>query len=300
MSGWGWRPYVPVAKRRKNGEKNATKLLKKGEKIEPVKINGRTIAKSFWGKAWCEHLESFSDYANRLPRGRTYVRNGSVIHLSIDEGKVTAFVQGSDLYKIAVEIKSVEAKKWKTISEHCSGEVGSVIELMQGKLSDEVMKTITDRDNGLFPKPTEISLKCSCPDSAYLCKHLAAVMYGIGSRLDNEPELLFKLRKVDHMELISKAVIKTSGTGAQKSKSLEGQDLSNLFNIDLDDVGTTTDTMPARGIEKSPRKSTNKLKAVSAKSIPKSKVKSLKGEKAASTLKAKQKGKSKKKNSAIK
>jgi uncharacterized Zn finger protein len=293
MYGWGWRPYVPVAQRRKNGEKAAQKLIKKGEKIEPIKINGRTIAKSFWGKAWCEHLESFSDFANRLPRGRTYVRNGSVIHLKIEEGKVTAFVQGSDLYKIAVEIKSLGTKKWKAISEGCSGEVGSVIELMQGKLSDEVMKTITDRHDGLFPKPKEISLKCSCPDSAYLCKHLAAVMYGIGSRLDNEPELLFRLRNVDHMELISKATIKTSGKGARKSKSLDGQDLSNLFNIDLDDapVGIITDTN--KDTDKSSGKSLKKLKAASSGSNRKPRIKSLKGKKAASSIKATAKAKSK-------
>jgi len=232
--GWGWRPYVPVAERRREGQQAAAKMMKKGEKISPIKVDGRTIAKTFWGKAWCDHLESFSDYANRLPRGRTYVRNGSVIHLQIEEGKVVALVQGSELYKIAIDIKSVDQKKWKAISERCSGEVGSVIELMQGKLSSQVMKTITDQNDGLFPKPKEISLNCSCPDSAYLCKHLAAVMYGIGSRLDKEPDLLFKLRNVDHMELISKANIKTSGKGASKSKALEGQDLSDLFDIDLE------------------------------------------------------------------
>ncbi len=296
MYGWSWRPYVPVAQRRKNGEKAAAKLIKKGEKIEPIKINGRTIAKSFWGKAWCVHLESFSDYANRLPRGRTYVRNGSVIHLKIEEGKVTAFVQGTDLYKIAVEIKSLDTKKWEVISERCSGEVGSVIELMQGKLSDEVMKTITDRHQGLFPKPEEISLKCSCPDSAYLCKHLAAVMYGVGSRLDNEPELLFKLRNVDHMELISNATIKTSGKGVEKSKSLEGQDLSSLFNIELDDAspGIITDTKTVKDPEKRPRKAAKKLKAVSARNVTKLKAKSLKSKKAGSSLKTSEKGKRKK------
>lgn len=238
MYGWGWRPYVSVAERRKNGQQAMKEMIKKGEKIKPVNINGRTIASTFWGKAWCEHLEAFSDYANRLPRGRTYVRNGSVMHLAIEEGKVIAYVQGSDLYKIKIEIKSVDQKKWKSIIEKCSGEISSVIELMQGKLSSGVMKTITNQNEGLFPKPKEIELNCSCPDSAYMCKHVAAVMYGVGSRLDKEPELLFKLRKVDHMELVSKASIKTSiktsGKGASKSKALEGQNLSDLFNIDLE------------------------------------------------------------------
>ncbi len=287
MYRWGWRPYVPVAERRKKGEKAAAKLVKKGEKIEPIKINGRAIAKSFWGRAWCDHLESFSDYANRLPRGRTYVRNGSVIHLKIEEGVVTAFVQGSDLYKISVMIKSVDSKKWKDISKRCSGEMGSVIELMQGRLSNEVMKTITDRQDGLFPKPKEISLKCSCPDSAYLCKHLAAVMYGIGSRLDNEPELLFKLRKVDPLDLINNVAIETSGKGVQKTKSLEGQDLSNLFNIDLDEGDITANTKAVKNKEKIPgKKLSKKLKAVSVRGISKLSTKSLKNKKATSNLKA--------------
>jgi uncharacterized Zn finger protein len=231
---YNYRPYVSVAERRRKAEKAAAKMNKKGEKMTPIRIDGRTIAKTFWGKAWCDHLESFSDYENRLPRGRTYVRNGSVIHLSIDKGKIEALVQGSSLYKIKIEISSVESKRWQQILNNCSGQIDSVIELLQGKLSSGVMNTITNRQKGLFPQPKEISLDCSCPDWADMCKHVAAVLYGVGARLDEEPELLFKLRHVDHLDLINKATLRLPTKCNAKTQVIEDQDLSNLFGIEID------------------------------------------------------------------
>lgn len=241
---WGFRPYVSVGERRKKAEKEAAKRLKKGEKVSPIRIEGRQIAKTFWGKSWCEHLESFSDYENRLPRGRTYVRNGSVIHLEVGIGKIEALVQGSSLYKIKINIKPVDQKKWEAVASGCSGQIDSVVELLQGKLSSGVMKTIIDKSNGLFPHPKEIDLDCSCPDWAEMCKHVAAVLYGIGSRLDNEPELLFKLRQVDHMDLISQTKIKVPLSQNSKANSLVGQDLSNLFGIDVVDMVAAESTIP--------------------------------------------------------
>ena len=241
---WGFRPYVSVGDRRKKAEKEAAKRLKKGEKVSPIRIEGRQIAKTFWGKSWCEHLESFSDYENRLPRGRTYVRNGSVIHLEVGIGKIEALVQGSSLYKIKINIKPVDQKKWEAVASGCSGQIDSVVELLQGKLSSGVMKTITDKSNGLFPHPREIDLNCSCPDWAEMCKHVAAVLYGIGSRLDNEPELLFKLRQVDHLDLISQTKIKVPVSQNSKANSLVGQDLSNLFGIDVVDMVAAESTIP--------------------------------------------------------
>lgn len=236
----GYKPYVSVAERRKKSEKAAAKLSKNGEKVSPIRINGRTIAKTFWGKAWCEHLESFSDYENRLPRGRTYVRNGSVIHLAVEQGQVTALVQGSSLYKIKIDISAVDKKKWNQILDDCSGQIDSVVELLQGKLSSGVMTTITDKSHGLFPQPKEIKLNCSCPDWADMCKHVAAVLYGVGSRLDQEPELLFKLRHVDHLDLVSKASLKVPNKRSGKSRVIEGQDLSNLFGVDIQTNGSSS------------------------------------------------------------
>ena len=230
---WGWRPYVPVAERRRRAQKAAAKMVKKGQKVSPINIEGRIIATTSWGNAWCQHLESFSDYENRLPRGRSYVLNGSVVHLKVSEGLVEALVQGSELYKVKIEIKNLNPKKWKVVSKNCSGQIDSVIELLQGRLSSGVMKAIIDRQHGLFPVPKEISLNCSCPDWADMCKHVAAVLYGVGNRLDHEPELLFKLRKVDHMELVNKAHFKKPISGSARSPIIKEEHLSEIFGIDI-------------------------------------------------------------------
>jgi len=211
-------------------------LRKKGVDIQPVEIEGRKIARTFWGEAWCDHLESFSDYENRLPRGRTYVRNGSVCHLEINKGEVLAKVAGSELYNLHIRIKTLPAKKWTAIRKRCAGQVGSLLELLQGKLSNHVMEVVTDRKDGLFPLPQEISLKCDCPDWAVMCKHVAAALYGVGARLDQQPELLFKLRGVDHEELIdadAEAAV-SAATSRGKSKRLADGELSDVFGIDLD------------------------------------------------------------------
>ena len=164
MGRYGWRPYVPVAVRRTRALKKMEKLRKKGLAVKPVEIEGRKIARTFWGEAWCNHLESFSDYENRLPRGRTYARNGSVCHLDIAKGEVYAMVSGAELYTVKVSIKTLSRNKWKDVKNRCSGQIGSLLELLQGKLSKNVMSVVTDRKKGLFPLPGEISLNCSCPD----------------------------------------------------------------------------------------------------------------------------------------
>ena len=230
-----WAPYVPVAERRRRAARKMESLRKKGANIQPVQIEGRKIAKTFWGEAWCNHLESFSDYENRLPRGRTYVRNGSVCHLAIAKGKIEAKVSRSSLYNLRIRIKTLPGKKWKAVQRKCSGQIGSLIELLQGNLSDSTMEVVTDRKNGLFPLPDEISLDCDCPDWAVMCKHVAAVLYGVGARLDERPELLFKLRGVDHEELIAadaEAAV-SAATSKGKSKRLDTNDLSDVFGIDI-------------------------------------------------------------------
>ena len=239
-------PYVPVAQRRINAQKELQKLQKKGRIIEPLgELSHRSkIATSFWGSAWCKHLESFSDYENRLPRGRTYVRNGSVLHLAITPGRIEALVQGSSLYEQTITINALPAATWKSLQSRSQGKIGSLIELLQGKVSNEIMAVVTHQDDGLFPKSKEIKLSCSCPDHAGLCKHLAAVLYGIGARLDTRPELLFKLRGVDHNDLISAVDPATAlGSPAQASgrrRTLDSTALGDVFGIDLE-----TDAAPA-------------------------------------------------------
>ncbi len=204
----------------------------RGVNVQPVELTGRTIARSFWGRRWCEHLESFSDYANRLPRGRTYVRNGCVCHLEIRTGGVDAMVAGTDLYRVTVRIRKLEKQAWKAVKTACAGQIGSVLELLQGRLSDRVMGIVTDRDTGLFPKPRQIKLACDCPDWATMCKHAAAVLYGVGSRLDDRPELLFLLRGVDEAELIAADMALPRGTST--ADTLADDDLADIFGIDLD------------------------------------------------------------------
>jgi uncharacterized Zn finger protein/DNA-binding XRE family transcriptional regulator len=236
MSYHRWKPYVPVAKRRAKAEKEMKKLAKGGKSVEPVVIDGRKIARTFWGEAWCEHLEKFSDYENRLPRGRTYVRNGSVCHLGIGEGRIEAMVSGSELYEIEIKIDPLPQSKWKKLRDQCTGKIGSALELLQGKLSKEVMQIVTDREQGLFPKPKEIHMQCSCPDWAGLCKHLAAVLYGIGARLDDRPELLFQLRGVDPQELIgAELALGGVGQGQSQRRRLDDDDLSGLFGVEIED-----------------------------------------------------------------
>jgi uncharacterized Zn finger protein/DNA-binding transcriptional regulator YiaG len=253
MAFWGeWGRYVPVAERRAKARREMDKLRKKGKSIQPVNLDGRTIARSFWGKGWCDHLESFSDYANRLPRGRTYVRNGSVCHLDIRPGRIEAIVSGSELYNIVIRIKELKAATWASIKNTCSGHIGSMLELLQGKLSDQVMAIVTDRHHGLFPQPGEIALDCSCPDWADMCKHVAAVLYGVGSRLDSQPELLFLLRDVDAQELIAAEMALPEAAAGVTGDTLADAQLGAIFGIDLD---TETDASPApqTPLQKQPR-----------------------------------------------
>jgi uncharacterized Zn finger protein len=239
-----WRPYVSVAERRRKAAREMAKLAKKGHPVAPVVIEGRTIAKTFWGKSWCDNLEGYSDYANRLPRGRTYVRNGSVVDLQIAAGEIKAHVSGSEIYDVVVNVSAVPKARWKAICADCAGAIDSLVELLQGRFSKGVMERICRQKAGLFPAPTEIQFTCSCPDWASMCKHVAAVLYGIGARLDQRPELLFKLRKVDEKALLASAGqgMPLSKNGPAAAKVLAADELSDIFGLDL---GAAEDPKPA-------------------------------------------------------
>ena len=237
---WGYyeyREYVPVAQKKAQAVKYAAQVAKKqGRQPAPVKIAGRKIATTFWGKAWNENLEAYSDYANRLPRGATYVRNGSVVDLVIKPRRIEAIVAGSETYTVTITIAGLKPVTWKQIKQDCATSIDSLLDLLAGRFSDGVMQRLTRQKEGLFPSPNEIEMKCSCPDYSDCCKHLAAVMYGVGARLDAQPELLFVLREVDHQELVSQAVAEgnldrelSGGDGAR----LDG-DLGAIFGIELD------------------------------------------------------------------
>jgi len=235
MGFYGWRPYVSVAQRRRKAAGEMAKLKKKGHPVSPVVVEGRTIVKTFWGKAWCDNLERYSDFENRLPRGRTYVRNGSVIDLQIAPGEIKALVSGSEIYKVKVRVAPVAKARWESICKDCAGAIDSLIELLQGRFSKGVMERVCQQKTGLFPSPDEIQLSCSCPDWADMCKHVAAVLYGIGARLDQQPDLLFRLHDVDEKELIAGAgqALPLAKKAPAAKKVLGGEDLSALFGLDM-------------------------------------------------------------------
>lgn len=242
--GYGrWAPYVSVAERRAQAKASAKALEKKrGRPLVPIAIEGRAIAKSFWGKAWCDNLEAYSDFANRLPRGRTYVRNGSVIDLHIERKQITALVSGSSIYEVKVTIDILPSKAWQALQRDCARSITSLMDLLQGRFDRGIMERLSRTGDGLFPKPAEIKMSCSCPDYAVLCKHVAAVLYGVGARLDHAPELLFTLRNVDQFDLIGEAVTADNLDRALAGTSpagIDAGDLGELFGIELETAGAT-------------------------------------------------------------
>ena len=219
--------YVSVAERRRQAEKEA----KKRGNTSPIVIEGSQIARTFWGKSWCRNLERYSDYANRLPRGRTYVRSGCVFDLQIRSGTVQALVSGSRVYNVEINVAPIPKSRWKSVCDDCAGAIDSLVELLEGSFSKTTMERFCRQESGLFPMPSELKFHCSCPDSARMCKHIAAVLYGIGARLDEKPELLFTLRNVGPQGLISNA-----GRRMAKPKTtrlLKTGNLSELFEIDI-------------------------------------------------------------------
>jgi uncharacterized Zn finger protein len=250
---YGWGHYVSVAEKRRQAQRKISELKKKGGAIAPVMIEGRTIARNFWGKAWCDNLERYSDFASRLPRGRSYVRNGCVVDLQITAGKIAAKVSGQELYDVSISMAPVIAKRWQAICRDCSGTIDSLVELLQGHLAKSVMDRVCREGDGLFPAPDEIKLSCTCPDWADMCKHVAATLYGVGARLDEAPRLLFVLRGVDESELLA-------GTGQEiihakpapdANAVLNDGDVAALFGIEMVDV--TTPQVSASAVSKQKR-----------------------------------------------
>ena len=234
-------PYVSVGEKKAKAAKALEKIRKKKGDVAPIIIEGRKIAKSWWGKAWCDNLENYADYDNRIGRGRSYVRHGCVLDLKICAGEVTALVQGSSRkpYQITVKISKMNQTVWHSIQEACSGKIETLSALIEGKFPEEMAELFTLKGKGLFPSPREIQFGCSCPDWASMCKHVAAVLYGIGARLDNDPSLFFTLRQADINELVSRAVMMKSEALLSKAKKktgrvIEDSDISKVFGIDLD------------------------------------------------------------------
>ena len=249
MSYWKYGPYVSVAEKRARAEKKIRQLKKKKPDLAPVVIEGRSLARTWWGKSWNTNLERYADYSNRIERGRSYVRHLAVLDLQIKKGSVAALVQGSRSkpYAVNIKIKGLKKTNWKTITAACADKLDSLQDLLAGRFPKELSHLFMQKGRGLFPSPKEIEFSCSCPDWAYMCKHVAAVLYGIGNRLDEDPSLFFALRQVNMDDLIAKAVKDTTRKYIRKAQESDHpvvaeSDLGSVFGIDMDltpDFGKT-------------------------------------------------------------
>jgi len=230
-----WYQYEDDGARKRQLMAQIEKRRKFGEAFEVVAApqGSQKLVTTFWGKAWCKHLEAYSDYAYRLPRGRSYLRQGHVYNLAIGPGRVDANVSGSSLYEVRITIQPLAESDWKRIQAECAGRVGSLLDLLGGHLGQGVMEVICDRDNGIFPAPKEIRMSCSCPDWADMCKHVAAVMYGVGVKFDSDGALFFRLRQVDPADLMAAGAEELISGGDGAGDRLSGEDLSALFGIEL-------------------------------------------------------------------
>jgi uncharacterized Zn finger protein len=249
MRFWGFPRYVSKAEKQAKAAKKLEQLKKKRD-VRPVILQGSAIARTWWGKSWNQNLERYADYSNRIGRGRSYVRHGAVLDLQISDGEIKALVQGSRTkpYEILIKIVKLNKNTWKQISSSCSGKLDSISELLAGDFPKELGELFLQRDAGLFPAPKEIAFECSCPDWASMCKHVAATLYGVGARLDEDAKLFFTLRGVDTADLISRTVSKKAESLLEKaskrsSRIINDADLSALFGIELinSDMATTGD-----------------------------------------------------------
>ena len=232
MGYFNYAPYVSVAQRRVEAAREVTKRARKGEILAPVRVEGRLVSRTVWGKAWCHHLETHADVSNRVPRGLRYVRNGSVIDLKILPGQVRALVSGSSIYTVTITVEPLSAGRWQAIASACAGHIDSIVELLQGRLDQAVMSRLCDPNEGVFPRSRQMKFGCSCPDGASMCKHVAAALYGVGHRLDTQPELLFILRQVDQSALVPH--VGKLATAAPDSPILDEDGLGDLFGLEFE------------------------------------------------------------------
>jgi len=271
-----WPLYVTVAQRRKKAEKKINSLRMKNPDIQPIIIEGHAIAKTWWGKSWNKNLEDYADYTNRIGRGRMYVRHNAVLDLHIKSGRIESLVQGSRSrpYQIIIKVKPLKKDIWDTIKKSCQGELDSLQELLEGNFPKSLSAIFTNQKTGLFPSPREISFDCSCPDWADMCKHVAATLYGIGARLDVNPELFFTLRDVRMKDVIASSVKEHTDTLLKKAKRkstkvIDGANLSEIFGIDLELPPPSTKKkqkgLPKKSIKKAPIRKKIKKKTVKKK-----------------------------------
>ena len=268
MTYWGYPKYVSVAQKQAKAEKKLKQLKKTMPDIKPVILAGSSLARSWWAKTWNENLERYADYTNRIGRGRSYLRHGMVLDLKISSGKTSALVMGSTStpYTVEITIKPIDKIHWQTIKKQCQGHMKSLQDLLAGKIPKALAEIFFSQEQGLFPTPKEIGFHCSCPDSASMCKHIAATLYGIGARFDEDPALFFTLRGADTGDLIIEAIQGETDelltrTKQKSGKVIDDADLADIFGIDMDNmldfVGKGTE-QPAKNKMFQPALSENK------------------------------------------
>lgn len=222
---------------KENAKATVKKAAKKGKELHPVVITGRQITKSWWGNAWCNNLEKYADFDNRLPRGKRYVKTGAVIDLEITKGKILARVQGTRKtpYKVEIRISPLSEQQIQTITDKCGKKVDNLSKLVSGDFPEE-LKEVFIGQGGLFPSPKEISFNCSCPDWALMCKHVAAVLYGVGARLDEDPLLFFTLRGIDTNRFVDVVIanrteMMLANVNKPSKRILSDTSLSDIFGV---------------------------------------------------------------------
>ncbi len=235
---YGRDRYVSAGEKRAKAEKSIAKLRKKNPNLAPVAIEGRSIAKSWWGKAWMTNLERYADFSNRIDRGKSYVRSGAVLDLQIENGLVRSLVQGTRAkpYDVVIKIDAISDEAWQKIQKLTGDKIASLEDLLAGKFPKELETLLFDTRASLFPTPREITFACSCPDWATMCKHVAAVLYGIANRLDEDPMLFFTLRGQDGQELIRKGMEHTITNMLQNAqeeslREIPDEELDDLFKL---------------------------------------------------------------------
>ncbi len=238
MGYYGYPKYESVAEKKAKASRSLAKLKKKNPDIEPVIIEGRTLAKNWWGKSWNLNLESYADYGNRIARGKSYVRGNTVLDLKIFKGRIVAKVQGSRSkpYEVEIKIDTLNNEKWEQVTTLCNHRIDSLEQLIEGKFPKELEVLFTERKYGMFPSPKEIHFDCSCPDWASMCKHVAAVLYGVGARLDVNPMLFFELRALDGQELVRKSMEQKlesmmKNAGKKSKREIADKDIANIFGL---------------------------------------------------------------------
>ena len=275
MADWDYPRYISVAEKKANAARKLKQLRKKDPAVQPIVLEGWAIAKTWWGKSWNLNLERYADYSNRIGRGRSYVRHGAVLDLQIGAGQVKSLVQGSRTkpYSVTIKIKGITNAIWENMKAACAGKLDSLPELLRGKFPKTLGEVFTAQGRGLFPSPQEIGFDCSCPDWAYMCKHVAATLYGIGTRLDDDAGLFFKLRKVKIDDLIQQTLKDQSYKLLEKAEKMSSgkiaeSDLSGMFGIDMEetmDLDLPKATNKVSSAENTSRKVIKRSKAKTAK-----------------------------------